>query len=192
MKIKVLAGFDENNEPYHEFITIDVILYNSETLSILRDKLIILELALHDQAKSYFEQWKHSFVIHDENEPIFFDMLLSTRQKKTQLWKEYYLVRDSINIIMQRYGLKVEKPKLDIANAKKCPIIDLVERHYKIKIIRNVISCPFHSERTASCMLYADTNRFHCFGCGADGSVIDFVMKYENIGFTAAVNKLNS
>lgn len=37
------------------------------------------------------------------------------------------------------------------------------------------ISCPFHNERTPSCVLY-DDNSFHCFGCGANGrGAIDFL-----------------
>ena len=43
--------------------------------------------------------------------------------------------------------------------------------------------CPFHSEKTPSFMVSPDKQRFHCFGCGADGDVISFVMKYENLSF---------
>ena len=41
----------------------------------------------------------------------------------------------------------------------------------KVKIV-----CPFHAERTPSCTLFP-TGGFHCFGCGANGNSIDFVMK---------------
>lgn len=49
--------------------------------------------------------------------------------------------------------------------------------------------CPYHNEKTASFKVYPD-NRFHCFGCGADGDVIDFVMKQQNIPFLDAVKFL--
>lgn len=53
------------------------------------------------------------------------------------------------------------------------------------------ITCPFHSEKTASLKMYANKQRFKCFGCGEGGSVIDFVMKMENLPFRGAVIKIN-
>jgi hypothetical protein len=41
--------------------------------------------------------------------------------------------------------------------------------------------CPFHNEKTPSFTIYADENRYHCFGCGADGSVIDLHMALRGI-----------
>lgn len=51
------------------------------------------------------------------------------------------------------------------------------------------ISCPFHSEKTASCKIYPDS--FYCFGCGAGGDVLDFVMRMENCSFRAAIDRLD-
>lgn len=45
--------------------------------------------------------------------------------------------------------------------------------------------CPFHNEKTASFRVYKD-GTFHCFGCGAHGDVITFVMKMQNISFKYA------
>ena len=45
--------------------------------------------------------------------------------------------------------------------------------------------CPFHNEKTASFRVYKD-GTFHCFGCGAHGDVITFVMKMQNISFKDA------
>lgn len=42
------------------------------------------------------------------------------------------------------------------------------------------VACPFHAEKTASMKIYAKTNTYKCFGCGAFGDVIDFVAKMEN------------
>lgn len=60
-----------------------------------------------------------------------------------------------------------------------------------IKRGRNyVCSCPFHSEKTPSCTVYMDTQNFYCFGCGAGGDVITFMMKIENLTFMEAVKQL--
>lgn len=51
-------------------------------------------------------------------------------------------------------------------------------------------SCPFHSEKTPSCTVFTDTQTFHCFGCGAGGDVISFVMQIENLSFIEATRLL--
>ena len=53
-----------------------------------------------------------------------------------------------------------------------------------------VCSCPFHSEKTPSCTIFTDTQNFYCFGCGAGGDVITFIMKIENLTFPEAVKLL--
>lgn len=50
--------------------------------------------------------------------------------------------------------------------------------------------CPFHSEKTPSCVIYPDSNSFYCFGCGAGGDVITFTMKIENLDYIEAVKLL--
>jgi DNA primase len=50
--------------------------------------------------------------------------------------------------------------------------------------------CPFHNEKTPSFTLNDDKGFFHCFGCGAHGDVIGFVMKTENLSFPEAVERL--
>lgn len=50
--------------------------------------------------------------------------------------------------------------------------------------------CPFHSEKTPSMVIYNDTQSFYCFGCGAGGDVITFIMKIENLDYIEAVRFL--
>ena len=50
--------------------------------------------------------------------------------------------------------------------------------------------CPFHNEKTASFNVSPDRQFFHCFGCGAGGDVITFLMKIENLDFPDAVYRL--
>jgi DNA primase len=50
--------------------------------------------------------------------------------------------------------------------------------------------CPFHNEKTASFYVVEDKNFFHCFGCGAHGDAIGFVMRADNVDFLEAVEKL--
>ncbi len=50
--------------------------------------------------------------------------------------------------------------------------------------------CPFHQEKTASFLVSPSRQTFHCFGCGAGGSVFRFVMDYEHVDFPSALRKL--
>src|SRR5438128_11193416 len=50
--------------------------------------------------------------------------------------------------------------------------------------------CPFHQEKTPSFTVSPQRQTFHCFGCGAGGSVFRFVMDYEHVDFPSAVRKL--
>lgn len=50
--------------------------------------------------------------------------------------------------------------------------------------------CPFHSEKTPSFTVFPESQSFYCFGCGAAGDVISFVMKAENLDYRAAVESL--
>src|SRR6202165_6002524 len=50
--------------------------------------------------------------------------------------------------------------------------------------------CPFHHEKTPSFYVVEDKFFFHCFGCGAHGDAIGFVMRVDNLDFIAAVEKL--
>ena len=54
----------------------------------------------------------------------------------------------------------------------------------------SVCLCPFHSEKTPSCHIYSDTQSFYCFGCGAGGSVIQFIMLMEHLDFQESVRFL--
>lgn len=61
---------------------------------------------------------------------------------------------------------------------------------YGLKIRRNnMASCPFHNDRTPSMKI---DHRFHCFGCGADGDVIDFVSMLYSISNLEAARKIAS
>src|SRR3954470_7335679 len=50
--------------------------------------------------------------------------------------------------------------------------------------------CPFHQEKSPSFNVSPQRQSFHCFGCGAGGSVFRFVMDYEHLDFPSAVKKL--
>ena len=56
---------------------------------------------------------------------------------------------------------------------------------------RNLVGlCPFHGEKTPSFNIYTENGSFYCFGCGAGGDIITFVMKIENLDYMEAVKFL--
>ncbi len=50
--------------------------------------------------------------------------------------------------------------------------------------------CPFHREKTPSFTVSEDKGFFHCFGCGAHGDVVGFIMRSDNLSFPEAVDRL--
>lgn len=68
-----------------------------------------------------------------------------------------------------------------VAEAKTFPIRNIIDVNRS-----GFIRCPFHAERTPSCKVFQD-NKFRCFGCGANGDVIDLVQKINNASFLDAV-----
>ena len=52
--------------------------------------------------------------------------------------------------------------------------------------------CPFHDEKTPSCVISPEKNLYHCFGCNAGGSVLDWVMQTEKLSLRKAVERLKA
>ncbi len=71
-------------------------------------------------------------------------------------------------------------------------IVDVLSGYITLKRAgRNYMAlCPFHSEKTPSFMVSPEKQVFHCFGCGAGGDALGFVMKYESMGFKEAARLL--
>ena len=71
-------------------------------------------------------------------------------------------------------------------------IVDVVERYVTLKKAgaNYQACCPFHSEKTPSFTVSPAKQFYHCFGCGAHGSAIGFVMQYAGLGFIEAVEDL--
>lgn len=71
-------------------------------------------------------------------------------------------------------------------------IVELVEGYLPLRKAGKDFQglCPFHGEKTPSFTVSRDKQFFHCFGCGAHGSAIGFVMKHRNLEFVEAVEEL--
>ncbi len=71
-------------------------------------------------------------------------------------------------------------------------IVDVIDRRVKLKKTGKNYSarCPFHEEKTPSFSVNPDKQFFYCFGCGAGGNALGFLMDYENIDFPQAVENL--
>ena len=71
-------------------------------------------------------------------------------------------------------------------------IVDVVERYITLKKAgaNYQACCPFHSEKTPSFTVSPAKQFYHCFGFGAHGSAIGFVMQYAGLGFIEAVEEL--
>ena len=71
-------------------------------------------------------------------------------------------------------------------------IVSLISSYVNLKKAGRLMSglCPFHAEKSPSFMVYPDTQRYYCFGCGAGGDAITFIMGRENLDYVEAVRFL--
>ena len=71
-------------------------------------------------------------------------------------------------------------------------IVDVIEPYVPLKKsgANYMACCPFHKEKSPSFSVSPAKQFYHCFGCGAHGSAIGFVMQYQNLGFAEAVQQL--
>ncbi|MBZ0091980.1 MAG: DNA primase [Sulfuricellaceae bacterium] len=71
-------------------------------------------------------------------------------------------------------------------------IVEVVERYLPLKRAgaNYVACCPFHNEKTPSFSVSPTKQFYHCFGCGAHGTAIGFVMEHQGLGFVEAVEDL--
>ena len=75
---------------------------------------------------------------------------------------------------------------------RRVDIVDVVNRRVPLKRSGKEYSacCPFHDEKTPSFTVSEQKQFYHCFGCGAHGSAIRFLMEYDGLGFIDAVTDL--
>ncbi|MBI5430190.1 MAG: DNA primase [Nitrosomonadales bacterium] len=71
-------------------------------------------------------------------------------------------------------------------------IVDVIERYVPLKKAgaNYVACCPFHTEKSPSFTVSQTKQFYHCFGCGAHGTAIGFVMEHAGLGYVDAIEEL--
>ncbi|AYP22020.1 DNA primase [Pantoea agglomerans] len=71
-------------------------------------------------------------------------------------------------------------------------IVDLIDARVKLKKQgKNFHACcPFHNEKTPSFTVNGEKQFYHCFGCGAHGNAIDFLMNFDRLEFVESIEEL--
>ncbi|MFC0075293.1 CHC2 zinc finger domain-containing protein, partial [Samsonia erythrinae] len=85
-------------------------------------------------------------------------------------------------------------PESELQHLKAAvPLVEVVRAQGRQVFKRGkdyVVLCPFHQEKNPSCVISPEKNLYHCFGCDAGGSVLDWVMKTEGLSLHRAVDRL--
>src|SRR5436189_2985208 len=71
-------------------------------------------------------------------------------------------------------------------------VVDVIDRHVKLKKAGSNFQarCPFHDEKTPSFSVSPAKQFYHCFGCGAHGNAIGFLMEYQGLAYPEAIRAL--
>ena len=86
---------------------------------------------------------------------------------------------------------RIPKPFIDELIAR-ADIAEIIAARVELKRAGREFKalCPFHGEKTPSFTISPEKGFFHCFGCGAHGTALGFLMDYENLSFVEAVEAL--
>ena len=78
---------------------------------------------------------------------------------------------------------------VDLLN--RIDIVDAIDRYIPLKKAgaNFVACCPFHNEKTPSFTVSQSKQFYHCFGCGAHGNAVGFMMEYSGLSFVEAVTQ---
>jgi DNA primase len=88
----------------------------------------------------------------------------------------------------------VTRRRLDLARVRREASFEQILDRYGVKLhgagAQRMALCPFHPDRTPSCSIHLERRVFHCFGCDAKGSVLDFVARIENVSIRDAAGRI--
>lgn len=113
---------------------------------------------------------------------VAMDKHLFRLKRQLRILQGYNLTNDTVPIFAELKERAKQQPIVNIATPY------LKKARYGSSRITSL--CPFHEEKTPSFVIYIDKNTFHCFGCQANGDVITFKMKADNLSFKDAVKEL--
>ena len=94
---------------------------------------------------------------------------------------------------IQELGFDSMIPKSFVQDLlSRVDIVDVIESHIPLKRAGSNLTacCPFHNEKSPSFTVSPTKQFYHCFGCGAHGSAISFLMEYSGLNFVEAVKDL--
>jgi len=99
-----------------------------------------------------------------------------------------------LQAISQNKKSHIDNFNVQLEIARNYPIEILAQSRLDIRPAgKNFICCcPFHQEKTPSCYIYPDSNHYHCYGCGAHGDQLNFLMALDGVSFADAVKMLQN
>ncbi len=84
--------------------------------------------------------------------------------------------------------------RLFLARVKEEASFEQILDHYSVRSrgagVKRMALCPFHDDTKPSCSIHLERKLFYCFGCGAKGSVLDFVALIENVSIQEAAERI--
>lgn len=179
------------------------IVGEAETLRVIKEK----QAEYTEQIGKLTSFWESDLKFLDEQNVTGFDRYffetLYQYKYEPQIQRIVNRAQQLIKLYMKHDALKSPRDSVadcstnvtpaQIEKAKEVRLIELFDNG-GIKLIRAGRNyktlCPFHPEKSPSCMIYAESNSYHCFGCSAHGDSITFIMKTKNLNFPDSVRLL--
>jgi hypothetical protein len=154
-------------------------LYNE-----LLEQLMILVYSNNDLPKEGYKDEK-GFYVAGKNDGIKFVTRRFYKDPVESIERHIKRLEHLVSLYTYKGGENANSvTPQDIQAARNIPIGSFVQVNRS-----GFCKCPFHNEGTPSCKIFPD-NKFRCFGCDANGDVIDIVMKQNDLPFLDAVKFL--
>lgn len=173
-----------------ELIPVKIMEYEDERESIINNihlfQQTVKEIATKEQKDEFFVWfWGYAYLKY-----FYAPRLVEIDRYLFRLKRQQSLINGEKHIYYDKLAEWENKKKI----AANYPLVELAEPYLqKIRQSGNRLNalCPIHSEKTASFFIFINTNNFKCFGCGATGDSITFLMKMESLSFSEAVRRLS-
>ncbi len=104
----------------------------------------------------------------------------------------FYLIYGTFHSLLLSIGVMSIPPRFLDEIRNRLTLSDIIGRRISVQRAGHEFKacCPFHKEKSPSFTINDDKQFYHCFGCGAHGDVIGFVMQHDNLAFPDAVEML--
>lgn len=140
--------------------------------------------------EEWLERWRGNLINAPENEKWYhYDQIAECQSLIDKYQKNIMFIKKRLKSLEDG---KNEPVRVDIEQIREIPIKTVLDHLGHRPDARGWYKCPFHAENSSSAHIMPRGNRFKCFGCGINYSVIDIIIHSQKINVGEAIKYLST